>query len=286
MTNILDSSSFLKKPSANMYHSIYQSEVIQCLLELEQRFGESRFSDKNRIALFDLDNTLIVGDIGDAVFAQLLVDGVPLPLTWKEYQILCKEDPVSAYVEVVRAMEGRKIEQIIQVSKRVLQSEDEFLVCENEAVRLPKPNLLMKEIVRLLREWHYSIFIVSASNDISAKIAGSVLFDIPINNIAGIKPMMHNHKLTCDVLEPIPVGIGKVSQYRLMSGDRMPLIVASDSELDLPLFHLCDPDGIAIVVGENMKLHERAKKELSLTTHLYQIPNEPALFFQQQHRVA
>jgi phosphoserine phosphatase len=286
MMNILNSTASFKMPAVDIFHSLYQSEVIQGLLEQEQRLGESQSNDKNRIALFDLDNTLIVGDIGDAVFARLLVDGFPLPLTWKEYQLLCKEDPSSAYVEVVRALEGRKFEQIIQASKRVLQSEDEFIVCENEAVRLPKPNILMKEIVRLLREWHYSIFVVSASNDISAKIAGSVLFDIPINNIAGIKPRLQNHRLTSDVLEPIPVGIGKVSQFRIMSGNRMPIIVASDSELDLPLFHLCDPDGIAIVVGENKKLYDRTKRELSLTTHLYQIPSEPALFFQQQHRVA
>jgi phosphoserine phosphatase len=255
-----------------MWHPIYQSEVLQCLLEQEQRFDESHLVGKNRIALFNLDNTLIVGDIGDAVFAQLLVDGFPLLLTWKEYQGLCKENPTSAYMEVVRAMEGVTLEYIIQVSKRVIRSDHKFLVCEGERVRLPKPNLLMQEIVRLLRERHYSVFIVSASNDISAKIAGSVLFDVPINNIAGIKPKVLDNKLTCNMLEPIPMGIGKVTQYRLMSGDRMPMIVATDSELDLPLLHLCDPDGIVIILGQDLELYEKAKRELSLTVHLHRIP--------------
>jgi phosphoserine phosphatase len=269
-----------------MFHSIYQSEVIQCLLEQEQRFGKSRLGGINRIALFDLDNTLIVGDIGDAVFAQLLIDGFPLPLTWKEYQRLYKEDPGFACVELVRAMEGITLEHIIQVSKRVLQLDHEFFICEGERVRLPKPNLLMQEIIRLLRDWCYSVFIVSSSNDISAKIAGSVLFDIPINNIAGIKPMVIGKKFTRKVLEPIPVGIGKVAQYRFMTGDRMSMIVAANNELDIPLLHLCDPDGIVIIVGENQELYENAKKELSLTVHLHRIPSDPSLLLHEQHRVA
>jgi phosphoserine phosphatase len=284
--NIFDSTTQVSTPSTSLFHSIYQSEVIRCLLEQEQRFGESHLGGKNRIAVFDLDNTLIVGDIGDAVFAQLLEDGFPLPLTWKKYKSLCKENPGSAYVEVVRAMEGVTLEYIIQVSKRVLQSNRDFLICEDDPVRLPKPNLLMQEIIRLLREWHYSIFIVSASNDISAKIAGSVLFDVPINNIAGIKPMVFGRKLTRTVFEPIPVGTGKVAQYRLMAGDHMPMIVATDSALDLPLLDLCDPDGIAIIVGENQDLYEEAKRELPLTIQLHQIPSDPFSLFQQQHRVA
>jgi len=255
-----------------MWHSIYQSEVLQCLLEQQQRFDESHLVGKDRIALFDLDNTLIVGDIGDAVFARLLVDGFSLPLTWKEYQRLCKENPRSAYMELMRALEGVTLENIIQVSKRVIQSEQKFLVCEGERVRLPKPNLLMQEIVRLLHDRHYSIFIVSAGFDVSAKIAGSVLFDVPINNIAGINPKVLDNKLTRNILEPIPVGIEKVAQYRLMSGNSTPMIVAIDSSLELPLLHLCDPDGIAIIVNQEPDLYEKAKRELSPTIQLHQIP--------------
>ena len=165
-------------------------------MEQEQRFGESHLGGKNRIALFDLDNTLIVGDIGDAVFAQLLIDGFPLPLSWKEYREMCKENPGIAYIEAVRALEGISMEYIIRVTKRILQSNQEYLYCEGEAIRIPKPNLLMTEVVRLLREWNYLLFVVSASNDISAKVAGSVLFDIPINNIAGIKPKLLDDKFT------------------------------------------------------------------------------------------
>lgn len=284
--NLINSLQHSPKAPTDIFSYIYQSELIQNLLEQEQRFGESHLGGINRIALFDLDNTLLIGDIGDAVFAQLLLDGFSLPLSWKEYRSMCKENPGFAYIEVVRALEGISMEYIIRVSKHLLQTNQDYLYCEGEAVRIPKPNLLMTEVVRLLHDWHYSVFIVSASNDISAKIAGSVLFDVPINNIAGIKPMVLGKKLTSKVLEPIPIGNGKVAQYRLMSGDRMPMIVATDSMLDFPILEICDPDGIAIIVGKNEELYLKAKEELSLTIRIHQVPSDTLLLFQQQHRVA
>ena len=284
--NLLSSMQHAPETPTDIFGYICQSELIQNLLEQEQRFGESHLGGKNRIALFDLDNTLLVGDIGDAVCAQLLIDGFSLPLSWKEYRSMCKENPGYAYVEVVRALEGISMEYIIRISKHLLQSNEEYLYYEGEHIRIPKPNVLMAEVIRLLRDWHHTIFIVSASNDISAKIAGSVLFDVPISNISGIKPMMLGNKLTNKVLEPIPIGIGKVAQYRLMSGDSTPMIVAIDSALDLPLLEMCDPDGIAIIVGENKELYLKAKEELPLTTRIYQVPSNTSLLFQQHHRVA
>ena len=284
--HIIDSTVLPFKTRADMFSTIYHSELIQRLLEQEQRFGESHLGGKNRIGLFDLDNTLLVGDIGDAVFAQLLIDGFTLPLSWKEYRAMCKENPGFAYVNAVKALEGISMEYIIRVSKRLLLSDQEFLYCDGEAVRIPKPHPLMLEVIRLLRDWHYLIFVVSASNDISAKVAGSVLFDIPINNIAGIKPKLLGDKITNAVLDPIPVGVGKVAQYRLMCGDNMPMIVATDSMLDLPLLQICDSDGTAIIVGDNEALFSKAREELSTSISIYRVPTDTLLLFQQQHRVA
>ena len=144
----------------------------------------------------------------------------------------------------------------------------------------------MTEVVRLLRDWNYLLFVVSASNDISAKVAGSVLFDIPINNITGIKPKLLDKKITNAIIDPIPVGVGKVAQYRLMCGDNMPMIVATDSILDFPILQICDPDGTAIIVGENEELMTMAKEELSPSIHIHQVPNDTLLLFQQKQRVA
>ena len=284
--HIIDSSLSPLKTPADMVSSFYQSELIQRLLDQEQRFGESHLGGKNRIGLFDLDNTLLIGDIGDAVFAQLLLDGFALPLSWKEYRSMCKENPGFAYVEVVKALEGIFTEDIIRVSKRLLLSDQEYLYCEGEPVRIPKPHPLMLEVIRLLRDWNYLLIVVSASNDISAKVAGSVLFDIPINNIAGIKPKLSGNKITNIVLDPVPVGVGKVAQYRLMCGDNMPMIVATDCMLDIPILQICDPDGTAIIVGDNEELYTNAREELSHSISIHRVPGDTVSSFQQQHRVA
>ncbi len=113
-----------------------------------------------------------------------------------------------------------------------------------------------------------------------------MLFDIPVNNIAGIKPKIVGGAITSQILNPIPVGDGKVAQYRLLSGDCMPMIVATDSDIDLPLLQLCDPDGLAILIGENESLYTKAKMELPLTVHIHRIPGTNILSLQEQYCVA
>ena len=152
---------------------ILQSDLLESLLNIELRFGESHLGGKSRVAVFDLDNTLLIGDIGDAVYVQLLSDGFPLPLSWLDYQYMIKEDPKKAYIEVVKALDGIPLEYLVRTTKRILQSKDDMILCEGSEVLIPKPNHLMYELVRLLLQWQYTIFVISASNDISAKIAGS-----------------------------------------------------------------------------------------------------------------
>ena len=281
-----DSTYSFLKPPVNIFESIYQSELMRNLLEQEQRFGESHLGGKSRIALFDLDNTLLVGDIGNAVFAHLLSENVPLSLTWSDYQRMVNEDPSAAYIEAVRTLDGLSLDYLIRATKRVLALRSDTIVSRGVEVPVPKANQTMIEVIHLLRLWEYTIYVISASNDISAKIAASTLFDIPVNNIAGIKPRIVNGMITSHILNPIPVGDGKVAQYRLLSGDCMPMIVATDSDLDLPLLQMCDPDGLTILVGENESLYAKAKMELPLTVRIHRVSGTNYFSLTEQHCVA
>lgn len=265
---------------------VSQTNILECLLDIEQRFGESHLGGKSRTAVFDLDNTLLVGDIGNAVFAQLLSEDVPLSLSWSEYQQMVQEDPSAVYIEAVRALSGLSLDDLIKATKRVLSSGSNAILYEGIEVPVPKANQIMLEVVHLLRQWEYTIFVISASNDVSAKVAASTLFGIPVNNIAGIKPKILNGTITTQILNPIPVGDGKIAQYRLLSGDCMPMIVATDSVSDFPLLQMCDPDGVAILVGENESLYEKAKMELPLTVHIHRIPGTNILSLQEQYCAA
>jgi len=279
---LIDTGSTPKNP----IETVFQTDILECLLNIEQQFGESHLGGKSRTAVFDLDNTLLVGDIGNAVFAQLLSEDVPLSLTWSEYQQMIQEDPSTAYIEAVRTLSGLSLDYIIKATKRVLLSSTDTVKCEGMDVPVPKANQIMLEVIHLLRQWEYTIFVISASNDISAKVAASTLFDIPVHNIAGIKSKILNGTITTQILNPIPVGNGKVAQYRLLSGDCMPMIVATDSDSDLPLLQMCDPDGLAILVGENESLYAKAKAELPLTVHIHRIPGTNISSLQEQYCVA
>jgi len=138
---------------------IMQSDLLESLLNIELRFGESHLGGKSRVAVFDLDNTLLVGDIGDAVYAQLLSDGFPLPLSWLDYLQMIKEDPMKAYIEVVKALDGIPLEYLVRTTKRILQSTDDIILCEGLEVLIPKPNHLMYELVRLLFQWQIYDFL-------------------------------------------------------------------------------------------------------------------------------
>lgn len=264
----------------------FHSELFKSLLHVEQRFSEGYHGLKKKIAVFDLDNALLVGDIGNAVFAELSKEKFPLRLSLYEYFRMVEIDPTTAYIEAARALEGLSLDYLIQTTKRVLYSETETLFCDGLEIPVPTPNLAMRAIVHLLHDWDYTIFVISASNDVSAKVAGSMLFGIPVNNIVGIKTQIVDGRLTDTVLHPVPIGNGKIAQYRALSGDITPMVVATDSEIDLPLLQICDPDGVAILVGANEDFYVKAKKEFPLTAHLHRLPGDNMLFFQQHHRVA
>lgn len=264
----------------------FHSGLFKSLLHIEQLFGEAYPGMRKKIAVFDLDNTLLVGDVGNAVFAELSKGNHPLRFSLAEYRRLVGIDPQTAYVEAVRALGGFSLDYLIQTTKKALFSETDTIFCDGFEIPVPTPNLAMRAVVHLLLDWDYAIFVISASNDISAKIAGSMLFGIPVNNIVGIKTRVIDGRLTDAILSPVPVGEGKVAQYRSLAGDVMPMVVATDSEIDLPLLQICDPDGVAILVGATDDFYAKAQQEFPLTVHLHRLPGDNALFFQKHHRVA
>ena len=86
-------------------------------MEVRLARDSSRLPDK--VAVFDLDGTLLEGDIGEAVFAHLIVSGHPLRVTWREYQQQLFTHRSKAYRSVVQAMAGLDIETIVEATKAV-----------------------------------------------------------------------------------------------------------------------------------------------------------------------
>lgn len=236
---------------------------------VEDYFNGSREDElKIRVAAFDMDNTLLEGDIGDALFAQLILEGKPIPFTWAEYQrMITEEGKKAAYSKIVTVMAGIPVETVIETTRRVLQSTAPFLEVEGVKVPVPRPNPQMRSLVSYLHSLGYAVYIISATNLYSVQTVAEDFFGIPAHRAFGIRPSIVEDKkrgpvLGGEVLEPVTVTVGKVDAYREFIGTVPPLITGGDSTTDIPMLNLTHPRGLVIWVGENEKDYESVKQQL------------------------
>jgi phosphoserine phosphatase len=221
------------------------------LLETEERLIRASDQKIERIAAFDLDGTLLIGDIGDAVFAYLVLKEHNLKLSWDEYQRLLRTHKSKAYRAVVEAMGGLEIQTVIQATSEVMKLGREYFALGSDRVRSPRPRPLLSEFVSLLHEFRYQVFVISASNHISVQYVAQTWFNIPPSHAYGIQGRIQAGRITSELVEPVPVGSGKAELFKLVSGSKDPLITGTDSRLDLPLLRLTHPQGLSLWVGDD-----------------------------------
>ena len=221
------------------------------VLEMEDRMLHASAQRPERIAVFDLDGTLLHGDIGDAVFAYLILQGHPVGLSWPDYQRLIRTHRSKAYRAIVEAMAGMEVETVLQATSTVMSLGMDYLMLRSDRVSIPKPRPLLSQFVSLLREFQYQVFVISASNHISVQHVAQTWFDIPPSHAFGIQARIEAGRLTPRLLEPVPIGAGKAELYRRVAGANIPLITATDSRIDVPLLKLTHPEGLSLWVGED-----------------------------------
>ncbi len=218
-------------------------------------------------AVFDLDNTLLDGDVGDAVFVQLKLDEkikaqtvnrTPIPLAWQEYQdILDRQGKVAAYKKISAAMAGISLDSLRETTRRVMDSPAQYLELEGCRVPVPAPNPTMQALVDWLLSLDYETYIISASNRFTVEVVGVEYFAIPRAHCFGIEPVLQDINgrpvLTDQLKEPLPITEGKAEIYRQHIGPEPPLITAGDSDTDIYLLNLTHPQGLAIWRGSQQK---------------------------------
>jgi phosphoserine phosphatase len=248
---------------------ILPQKLMEDIVHLQERCESVSTAGSRRIAVFDLDNTLLDGDIGNALYASLLSGGSVSDPSWEQYKLLMEINPRKAYEEAVKALEGFSIQHVIALTREIMQSEKSFIEVSGDRVPVPAPNPAMKELIRILRATGFIIYVISASNDVSVKVVASEWFNIPAGAAFGIRSDIQSGKFTRTLQTPVPVGEGKIVLYRQMIQEGMPLIVASDNAMDLPLLQMCDPYGIAIIVGNNEQFVRQARAALPLSVQLH-----------------
>jgi phosphoserine phosphatase len=226
------------------------------VLATEERVMSTTHRPLERVAVFDLDGTLLFGDIGDAVFAHLILQGHSLTLSWREYQRLLHSHKSKAYRSVVEAMAGLEPQTVVQATSAIMELREDYLVIEKDLVKRPRPRPLLSQFVSLLHDYHYQVFVISASNHISVQQVAQGWFNIPSSRAFGIQGRIFEGRITSELIHPVPIGPGKAEVFKLAAGSAAPLITCTDSALDLPLLRLTHSSGFSLWVGDDRSDYE------------------------------
>lgn len=265
--------------------------------ELESRIAGQANDAKDvnamkRIAVFDMDNTLLVGDIGDALFAQLKIDErdkqvalsiekTPISLTWDELiQILHKQGKKIAYPLMTTAMAGIPVEIVKEATRRAMDPSRTVLEIENMRIPVPYPQPAMQAFTFYLKSLGYTIYIISATNEISVKWVAQEYFGVPEECVFAMKPALYRHGGYGEIIGgtisgPITVEQGKTEAYRKLLGSHSASINAGDSLTDIPVLNLTHPKGLIIWVENKNNIQQRVSV-------IQSISNPGNLFFLSQ----
>lgn len=247
-----------------------------------RRIEEHRPGDA-RIAAFDLDGTLLMHDVGEAVLRLLIADGFLAPQAWDEYAALLARDRIAAYRRAVTLMQG--------LSPIVIEEATLDAIFEQYTPRRgylprhvrPRVNTAMRSFVALLQDRGWDVIILSASNAISVRITASVLYGVSQHRAFGVDVEYDNNLLTDRIVEPAPIGEGKAQVYRSVFGNQAPMLTAGDSLLDLPLLGLTDSVGLALWLGDPAALSSKPDAQRGIPSSICMVPADDFSDLAQQH---
>lgn len=191
---------------------------------------------------FDMDGTLIEGDIGELLLLRRVDAGEPLPAlrAWlgaddlrAAYEAaLALPPPEPHYVACALGGEGLDAEA---VSARVCA----FL--EEGAIRGRTPVL---QLLRALAAAGHTVVVVTGS----LRLVGEALvraLDLPVDRVIGQELVMDGPRLGGAVRGPVLCGAGKITAWR-SAGLDAPLLVLGDTPPDLPLMGTARIGAVAV----------------------------------------
>jgi len=227
---------------------------------------------KNQYAAFDLDNTLLIGDIGEAVFAMLVKTEHITNFGWKDYIDLIQSDREKAYLKVIEVMDNLELKVLEDITHDIIQTNDIEIEINEYKIPIPKPNTIMQSIVTLLNTSGIEVNVVTASNRVSAEIICWEYFGIPATNVFGARvDVSHNKRMKTNFKE-VPYGKEKVNVLKREFKDK-PVFTAGDAIWDRFLLNYTTQNGIRLWTGidsEFKELKEKYYKDLEF----YQLLSE------------
>ncbi len=218
----------------------------------------------NQYAAFDLDNTLLIGDIGEAVFAILVKNKIVKNFGWKNYIDLIKTDREKAYFKVIEVMNNLELRLVENITHDLIHTHAIEIELEGYRIPIPKPNTIMRSLVTLLNTSGIQVNVVTASNRVSAEIICWEYFGIHASNVFGARVDINNNKIIKIKFNEVPYGKEKVNVLKREFKNK-PVFTAGDANWDRYLLSYTTQNGIRLWTGKDSefkKLKEKYYKNL------------------------
>jgi len=224
-------------------------------------------NDTPLFAAFDFDNTMIDGDINDAVFAMMINADCKIAYSFDDYindveALGLKE----AYIKMAAKFAGLSYKNLEYFTEKTLETKESTISIHCKlreyTVPIPKPNAFIMNLVSFLKQNGVIVCIVSATHSVIVKKAAELLFNIDKNYVFGMDceyEFIDNQIILTDrITEPYTCFEGKVDRLKSIFGSVKPILTAGDSFSDVPLLNYTAENGYALVLGS--KKQEIAKQ--------------------------
>jgi len=237
--------------------------------EIIEKISQLEFDEKP-YAAFDLDNTLLVGDVGEAVFASFIKKGLIQGFGWQDYQNLLYLNREAAYVKVVEIMDGLEPESLVKITYEVLKSDQSHIDINGDSIPYPRPNAIMQALILHLKAIGIDVFVVTASNQESAGIVCMEYFNIPSSNVFGIPVSYDSNGRLAYKPSEIPYGMGKVNVLKSKFSNK-PLVTGGDGIWDTFLLDYTSDHGVRLWLGKDNQEYLKLKQEQYVDKNFYHI---------------
>ena len=247
--------------------------------KLDELELKSKIFDIPKTAFFDMDNTLLVGDIGELIILAILnnqsnLGKMKLSMNWEEYNscMAINGEPF-AYQEIIKAKQGNSIENLRTLTNEILSDSQPLKFSEGNFQILkpkPRPYKAIKNLISELIEREYNIYVITASSHYIAETVISNWFpEININNVYGVRNKLIGSILTNELENPFPINEGKGLVIDNITKNYKPLITAGDSPNDLFMFNRTHKEGIKLIVNHRVKKTYRILKKINSIKNTY-----------------
>jgi phosphoserine phosphatase len=199
-------------------------------------------------AAFDMDNTLLIDDIGESSFALLAEKGMTQWYSWHDYQSHIERNRTEAYNKVIAVMNGQKVSDIERVIHEVLERKEPIDV-GTEKIQIPRANPIMLAVIHLLKSKWIEVIVVTASHEIAGRITCKELLWIEAQYVIWAHiPTTVDGILNFDMKSEIPYAQWKVNALKSRFFGR-PIVTGWDGLWDKYLLDYTVEWGVRLWLG-------------------------------------